>query len=102
VRGLTKRQPRAVSCTTPSPRAGTRVGLANANGARLMDSTPPATYTSASPRATAREASATASSPLPHNRLTVHPATDSGKPASSKLIRATSRLSSPAWLPQPK
>ena len=34
--------------------------------------------------------------------VTVTPATDSGRPASSAPIRATLRLSSPAWFAQPK
>ena len=39
--------------------------------------------------------------PEPQRRLTVAPPTDSGKPASSAAMRATLRLSSPAWLAQP-
>ena len=48
------------------------------SGARLIDSTPPPTYTSASPSITARAACATASSPEPQSRLTVAPPTSSG------------------------
>ena len=48
------------------------------SGARLIDSTPPPTYTSASPSITARAAWATASSPEPQSRFTVAPATSSG------------------------
>jgi hypothetical protein len=70
-------------------------------GARLMLSTPPASMTSASPVRTARAASPTASSPEPQSRLTVEPGTVSGRPASSSAMRATLRLSSPAWLAQP-
>ena len=40
--------------------------------------------------------------PEAHSRLTVTPATDCGRPASSTAMRATLRLSSPAWLAQPK
>ena len=36
------------------------------------------------------------------SRFTVTPATDSGRPASSAAMRATLRLSSPAWLAAPK
>ena len=46
-------------------------------------------------------APATAESPDAQSRLTVTPATDSGRPASSAAIRATLRLSSPAWLAAP-
>ena len=40
--------------------------------------------------------------PEPHKRLMVEPGTLSGKPASNDDMRATLRLSSPAWLAQPK
>ncbi len=43
----------------------------------------------------------TASSPEPHRRLIVAPGTSIGSPASSAAMRATLRLSSPAWLAQP-
>src|SRR4051794_6048961 len=43
----------------------------------------------------------TAASPEAQRRLTVTPAADSGNPASSAAIRATLRLSSPAWLAAP-
>jgi hypothetical protein len=72
------------------------------SGARLIDSTPPATKSSPSPAATAWQAAATAESPEAQSRLTVTPATDSGSPARSEAIRATLRLSSPAWLAQPR
>jgi hypothetical protein len=49
----------------------------------------------------ARAAMVTASMPDPHRRLIVVPGTVTGIPASSKLMRATLRLSSPAWLAQP-
>jgi len=71
------------------------------NGARDMDSTPPATTTSASPARMMRAAIATASRPEPHRRLIVAPGTDTGRPASSAAMRATLRLSSPAWFAQP-
>jgi hypothetical protein len=45
---------------------------------------------------------ATASSPDAQRRLMVVPGTDVGRPASKPAIRATSRLSSPAWLAHPR
>ena len=71
-------------------------------GARLMLSTPPAIIRLASPDLMARAAVPIASIPDPHRRLMVAPGTESGKPASSKDMRATFRLSSPAWLAQPR
>ncbi len=67
-----------------------------------MDSTPPAIASSISPALMARAALMTASMPEPHRRFNVVPGTVSGSPASSRLMRATLRLSSPAWLAQPK
>ena len=72
------------------------------SGARLIDSTPPATTTSASPALTAWHAETTAESPDAQSRFIVTPATDSGSPASSAAMRATFRLSSPAWFAAPK
>src|SRR6266481_2504107 len=72
------------------------------NGARVIDSTPPAMAKSISPARIARPAAPTASSPEAQRRLSVRPGTDSGRPASNSAIRATLRLSSPAWLAQPK
>src|SRR2546430_13682919 len=51
------------------------------NGARDIDSTPPATTTCASPARMRRAAIATASSPEPHRRLIVAPRTGNGSPA---------------------
>lgn len=67
-----------------------------------MDSTPPAIISSASPHLIARAAAITASIPDPQSRLIVVPGTATGSPASSSDMRATLRLSSPAWLAQPK
>ena len=50
----------------------------------------------------ARAAVMTASMPEPHSRLMVVPGICLGRPASSSAMRATLRLSSPAWLAQPK
>jgi hypothetical protein len=49
----------------------------------------------------ARAAVPTASRLEPHRRLMVPPPTSIGRPASSAAMRATLRLSSPAWLAQP-
>ena len=49
-----------------------------------------------------RAADAMASIPEPHSRFTVAPGTSTGIPASSTPIRATLRLSSPAWLAAPQ
>ena len=51
-RGLAKRQPSELSTTSPG-RAHGVPGLAMTHGARVIDSTPPATTTSASPARTA-------------------------------------------------
>src|SRR5690348_1963506 len=67
-----------------------------------MLSTPPATTMSAAPDWISRAALIVACMPEPHRRLTVWPWTSTGKPASSRAIRATLRLSSPAWLAQPR
>ncbi len=72
------------------------------NGARLMDSTPPARMMSASPASIAREPWMTASTDEPQSRFTVAPGTVVGKPASRAPKRATLRLSSPAWFASPK
>lgn len=57
---------------------------------------------SASPEAMARAAVVMASRPEAQSRLTVAPGTLSGSPASSAAIRATLRLSSPAWFAAPQ
>src|SRR4051794_17383179 len=44
----------------------------------------------------------TAFRPDPQSRLIVVPGTSAGSPASSDAMRATLRLSSPAWLAQPR
>ena len=102
MRGFGKRQPSVVSQIVWLPRGKALSGLPNTSGARLIDSTPPATKRSPSPAATAWQAATTAESPDAQSRLTVTPATESGSPASRAPIRATLRLSSPAWLAQPK
>jgi len=57
---------------------------------------------SASPAAIALAAEQIASMPEPQSRFTVAPGTSTGSPASSTPIRATFRLSSPAWLAAPQ
>lgn len=69
-RGLVKRQPREVSATSPGFAHGVP-GLAITQGARVMDSIPPATTTSASPARIDCAAFATAVRPLAQRRLTV-------------------------------
>src|SRR6185312_14863340 len=96
-----KRQPIVVSKIS-AERANASGALPITNGARVMDSTPPAIAKSISPARIARPAAPTASRPDAQRRFRVWPGTDSGMPASSSAMRATLRLSSPAWLAQPK
>ena len=100
ISGLTKRQPIVVSSIFAA-REYASVAFACTNGARDMLSTPPAITSDCSPALIARAAIAIASRLEPHSRLTVVPATDVGSPASSSAMRATLRLSSPAWFAQP-
>ena len=86
--------------TLPAGKA--RDGFGSTHGARVIDSTPPATTTSASPVSTTRDAIIAASSEEPHSRLTVVADTLTGSPASSTAIRPTLRLSSPAPLALPQ
>ena len=97
---LTKRQPIVVSYIS-ALRSKALVALATTKGARLMLSTPPATIRPPSPLRIVRAAIATASRPEPQSRFSVTPPAVSGSPASSPAMRATLRLSSPAWLAQP-
>ena len=71
------------------------------NGALVMLSTPAAMMSSASPHMICLDASIIACNPEAHKRLTVLPATVTGKPASKAAILATLRLSSPAWFASP-
>ena len=99
--GLTKRQPIVVSKISAwRPKASALLPMTK--GARVMLSTPPASMRSASPALMARPAMPTASMPDPQSRFTVLPGMEEGRPASSRAMRATLRLSSPAWLAQPK
>ncbi|MOA18466.1 hypothetical protein D3C78_1387850 [compost metagenome] len=97
---LTKRQPMVVS-NISAWREKALSALPMTKGARDMDSTPPAIISWASPQRRVRAARPMASMPEPHRRLTVVPGTFCGRPASRADMRATLRLSSPAWLAQP-
>ncbi len=101
IRSLTSRQPRVVETAVTLPAGNAREGLGSTHGARVIDSTPPATTTSASPVSMAREAIIVASRLDPQSRLTVVAGTLTGSPASSTAIRPTLRLSSPAPLAFP-
>ena len=81
--GFGKRQPSVVSYSVWLPRGNALSGFAITNGARDIDSTPPATKRSPSPAITAWHAPTTAERPDAQSRFTVTPATDSGSPASS-------------------
>ena len=101
ISGLTKRQPMVVSkISACRPKASALLPMTK--GARVMLSTPPASISSASPDLMARAAMPVASMPEPQRRFTVAPGMPSGSPASSEAMRATLRLSSPAWLAQPR
>ena len=101
ISGLVSRQPSRVSARSRA-RGNGSAERASTNGARVIDSDPPARQTSASPAAIVRAASHTASIPDPHKRFTVAPGISTGRPASRTAIRATFRLSSPAWLAAPQ
>ena len=83
--GLTSRQPTVVECRVTSWWTWGRDGFMATQGARLIDSTPPAMTMSASPVAISRLAQATASRPDPHSLFTVRAGTPTGRPA----LRAT-------------
>ena len=101
IAGLTNRHPSVVETIALSPAAYGRSGFCTTHGARLMDSTPPTSTTSASPSATCREPAIAASRLEPQRRFTVVPGTEAGRPASRAAMRATLRFSSPAPLALP-
>src|SRR5690349_2795027 len=101
IAGFTKRQPRVVSSILAVRENGASA-LPITNGERDMLSTPPAITRDDSPDLIARAALETASRLDAHKRLTVAPGTSTGRPARRRAIRATLRLSSPAWLAQPR
>ena len=100
-RSFTKRQPMEVSKVSPGL-AKALVGFSVTQGARLMDSVPPAMTMSAAPALIMCEAMMMADSPEAQSRFTVMPGTSLGKPASSAARRATLRFSSPAPLALPR
>src|SRR5688572_6974272 len=71
-------------------------------GTRLIDSTPPATTTSAWPLMTVAAAKATACWEEPHWRSMVVPGTVSGQPAARGALRPMLKVCSPTWLTQPQ
>ena len=99
--GLMKRQPISMVSKMAFSRANAELAFGITKGARLMLSTPPATSSPASPARMAWAALPTAFMPDPHRRFSVTPGTSIGSPASSALMRATFRLSSPAWFAHP-
>jgi hypothetical protein len=99
---LVKRQPTVESAISGARRLHGTPDLSITYGARVIDSTPPATKVAPSPALMAWAALATACRPEPQSRLIVCPGTSTGRPASRAAIRATLRLSSPAWLAQPR
>ena len=71
-------------------------------GARVILSVPPAKIKWACPEAMAIAPFMILCNPLAHKRFTVYPGTLVGMPANNDAIRATLRLSSPAWFAAPK
>ena len=99
--GFTSRQPRVVETAVRSCAGNAFDGLGSTHGARVIDSTPPASTRSASPVSMVREAIIAASRLDPQSRLTVVAGTPTPRPPSRVAIRATLRLSSPAPLALP-
>src|SRR4029453_2084122 len=99
--GFTKRQPSVVDAKVMSPAGYGFDVFGSPHGARDMDPAPPTNTTSASPALICREAMIAASNDEPHNRLTVVPGIETGRPASKVAMRATLRFSSPAPLALP-
>ena len=83
IRSLTSRQPSVVETAVTLPAGNARDGLGSTHGARVIDSTPPVSTTSASPDSMVRDPMIAASSDEPQSRLTVVAGTDTGSPASS-------------------
>ncbi len=102
IRALTSRQPSVVDTASTLPAGYARDGLGSTHGARVIDSTPPVSTTSASPDSIVREPAIAASSDEPHSRFTVTAGTEGGSPARSTAILPTLRLSSPAPLALPQ
>ncbi len=102
IAGLTMRQPSVVEYNSVCPAGNGRSDFGSTYGARVIDSTPPATAMEASPTAMARAAWMTASRPEAQSRLTVTPGTEVGRPARRAAMRPTLRFSSPAPFALPK
>jgi hypothetical protein len=76
--------------------------LGSQYGARLIDSAPPATATSASPRMMACDAETMACSPLPHSRFTVKAGTVTGRPPFTAATRLRYMSLVSVWITLPK
>ena len=102
IRLLTNRQPMVVSCISRLPRKCFR-GLAHDKGraGHAFHAAGDEQIRLASHNG-AGGARPRLPCPSRTSRLTVQPEIVSGKPARSKAMRATFRLSSPAWLAQPR
>src|ERR1700689_4574551 len=80
ISGLTMRQPSVVEWSVSGPAGKLLAGFSRTQGARVIDSTPPATTIEASPHSIARAAWVVASRLDPHRRLTGTPGTEVGRP----------------------
>jgi hypothetical protein len=100
IMGFTNRQPKVLSNISASRPKGL-LALLITHGLRVICSTPPVMNTSPAFAAMACAACIAALMPEAHSRFTVSPGTLTGSPASKAAIRATFRLSSPAWPAQP-
>src|SRR5215218_3839429 len=78
----------ALSSTVPLPSRYPKRALGRRNGARFIDSMPPATYTSPSPALMDAAASMIDFSPDPHTRLIVVAGVVSARPAWRRALRA--------------
>ena len=84
IAGFGKRQPRVESYIVRSPRGKAASGFAVTSGARLIDSTPPATNRSPSPAAIAWQAPTTAERPDAQSRFTRHARNRVGQPGQQR------------------
>ena len=79
IRGLTSRHPSVVDTAVMSPAGNGLAGLGSTHGARVIDSTPPTSTTSASPDSIVRDPIIAASRLEPQSRLTVVAGSVTGK-----------------------
>src|SRR5205809_1238047 len=100
-RGFGNRDPNVVAPAVRFPIPPSRF-FGTAYGARVMLSPPPSTNTAPARVLMARAAALIAARPDEQRRLKVRPATETGNPAGRGAIRATFRLSCPAWFAQPR